>query len=516
MTKTLSPRAARINKWTSRAIFAAMFLAALVLAAPWKVTLILAYTFASTLELIPRSTTRPKWMNRLLLGGLCILWPVWLFLPSAPGDYKPFLFVEEQARFEQEYGVPDDQNASATYLRLMKASAPNDRCLPSWMKESDKRVLRRPWRSDEHPEIARWLDERAGMIEALKDLGKYGQCRFPMEPVMQAWDAADEHMETVRAWAYMLDGAANRKAGEGDLAGALEIYALISKIADHHIHQYDILDHLVGLAVENMIFDGINAMAVTGSPAPHEWTTMDAMTAAPSHDWTSTWARLMQFDCLVMKNTCCRAVYEVSTKGKVRYSRSSYPDCKGIKSPYLRSVNGKLMASGMWLVLPRSPWRFARRIDERYVEFSQIGPGNAESVSAGTKHHARFRANHEYALDMFMDIVEQGYPKLYGIYRRNVATRRACRIILLLRQCRNETGHWPANLDEVAARGGPELWTDPLNGGSFVYQLDGQAFRLYSKGLNGTDENGAGGDDFSFWPPRVQNTEKEDAPPEPK
>ena len=511
--KTRHPGLERFNKRTGRGLAGALLLGALIFQAPWKVTLIAAFAFASSVGLIPNPIMNAsKWIVR----GALIAWPVWVFLPSDPGGYKPFTFVEEQAQFEEEYGVPADQNACAAYMRLLEESEPNDRHLPSWMGESDKAVLRRPWSSQEHPEIARWLDERESIIEALKSLSQYSQCRFPTEPMLPTSDSADERIEAVKAWAHVLAAAASRKAGEGDIAGALQIYALISKIANHHIQQYDVRDYLVGLAVEKMVFDGITGMAVDGSPAPDELAIMDALVATPSHEWASTWRRIMSFGCLSVKNTFCRAVYEIDAKGRIRYSRSSYVDYQGIKSPYQRSFNGKRLASGMWLVLPKSPWKFARCIDERYEQFSQIGQPGIDPEFQGTKHHSRFRANHEYVLDRLTDILEPAYYKVHGIHTKSVAARQACRIILLLRQYKDETGRWPESLDEVAGKGDSKLWTDPLSGGPFVYKPEGQAFRLYSGGKDGVDEDGTGGDDFSFWPTQRKKAERERASPEPE
>ncbi len=504
----------RFNKWTGHLFAGALLLAALVFAAPWKVMLFLAFTFASSVGLIPRSVIRSKGA-RCLVGGLLILWLVWTFLPSDPGDYQPFRFVEERARLEQEHAVSEDQNAAATYARLLQESEPNDRVLPPWIKASGKTVRQRPWRREEYPEIARWLDERRTTIEALKSLAEYNQCRFPTEPVLQALDSSNPRRDAVRTWAHLLVIAANQKAGEQDIAGALPLYALTLKIATHHLQQFYIVDYLVGLAVEKMALDGLSSIAVYGSPAPAELAAMEALTATPSHEWTGTWHRIMRFECLSVKNSLCQAVYETDSRGHVRYSRSSYPDYKGIKSPYLRSVNGKSMASAMWMLLPGSPWEFARCVDERYEQFAQIGLTELDSASARAQHPRWFRANHEYVLDRLIGILDPGYYRIGDFHTRSVAVWKGCRIILILRRYKDETGRWPASLDEVAARGDPGLWTDPLNGGSFVYQPEGQTFRLYSRGQNGVDENGewrsGAGDDWPLWPPRSQSPEPADA-----
>jgi hypothetical protein len=510
ITRPRNPRVGRIKKCTGYVFGGALLLGAVIFQAPWKVTLVAAYAFVSSTGLIPRSITKSRWTRLFPVVALLVAWPVWLLLPSDAGDYKPFMFEEEQARFEQEYGVPDGQNAATIYMRLLQETEPSDWRFPPWLEESDKAVLRRPWKGEEHPKMVRWLGERANLVESLRQLSEYSQCRFPTEWVMP--DATEERIEAVKAWAHMLAAAANRKAGEGDIAGALQMFTVLAKIAGHHIQQYDVCDYLVGLAIEKMIFDGINAIAVDSTPTPGQLAIMDAMIATPSHEWASTWRRIMKFDCLLTKNTCCRAAYEVNGKGKIRYSRSSFIDHERIKSPYLRSFLGKVVASGMWVVLPKSPWKFARRIDERYRQFARIEQADINAGSPDTKPRSRFRANHEYVLDLLIDIVAPAYDKVRVIHTRSVATWQACRVILLLRQYRDATGHWPGTLGELAGRGDPQLRIDPLNGGPFIYRPEGQIFRLYSSGKNRIDENGdwrSGlGDDWPIWPPRERETEK--------
>ena len=502
MAKTRNPRVERINKWTGRVIFGAVLLAALVFQVPWKVTLVVACVFASLIGLIPASFARSRRTKSFLVGAPLVAWSVWTLLPSNSGDYRPFVFVEEQARLEQEYGVPDDQNASAVYLRLLAQSEPNDRHLPVWLEKSSKAVLRRPWKSEDHPETARWLDARASMVETLKELGEYSQCHFPTEPMIQMLESSEPRTKTVKTWTYLLAAEANRQAGEGDIAGALQIYALIAKIASHYIQQVYGPHYLAGLAVEKAVFDGISGIAIHGSPTPAQLAAMDTLIATPSHEWASAWRRIMRFECLVVKNGLCGMVYEVNARGKIRFSRSGFADMKETESPYVRSVKGKRLASLMWVVLPRSPWKFARAIDKHYEQYVQIGQPDVDPKSLQRGHHLRFRANHEYLLEKLVTTMEPSYHKVSDIHTKSVATRQVCRIILLLRQYKDETGHWPETLAELAGRGDPQLWTDPLNGGVFVYRPEGQAFRLYTKGRNSVDEGGAGGDDFSFWPVR--------------
>jgi hypothetical protein len=67
-----------------------------------------------------------------------------------------------------------------------------------------------------------------------------------------------------------------------------------------------------------------------------------------------------------------------------------------------------------------------------------------------------------------------------------------------------------------------EALIDPQNNGSFVYECAGETFTLYSKGQNGTDNDGRRSlfpsddstppeqaeDDILFWPRRPEPTEE--------
>ena len=92
-----------------------------------------------------------------------------------------------------------------------------------------------------------------------------------------------------------------------------------------------------------------------------------------------------------------------------------------------------------------------------------------------------------------------------------IAGRRTLHILTELRRYYNENGQWPETLEEIKSTV-PELaWVDPYTKASFIYKKEGDGFRLYSKGPNGTDENGSHdgpADDQLFWPPSGTYKEK--------
>lgn len=104
---------------------------------------------------------------------------------------------------------------------------------------------------------------------------------------------------------------------------------------------------------------------------------------------------------------------------------------------------------------------------------------------------------------------EYGPDEVRIRYMRKKTITRGIRILIALRQYKNEFGAWPGKLDKIRSELPAEIFVDPLNNGEFVYELIDDGFKLYSKGENNIDEDGKyksgsekGPDDWPIWPPR--------------
>jgi len=112
----------------------------------------------------------------------------------------------------------------------------------------------------------------------------------------------------------------------------------------------------------------------------------------------------------------------------------------------------------------------------------------------------------------------ESLDRTHEIYLKLLTDRRGTQILTALRRCKNQTGHWPKNLDEIKPFAPAEIFVDPINGSSFVYKLADDSFKLYSKGENNIDEDGkrdrwdkekTGADDWLIWPTKGRKTQKE-------
>jgi hypothetical protein len=114
------------------------------------------------------------------------------------------------------------------------------------------------------------------------------------------------------------------------------------------------------------------------------------------------------------------------------------------------------------------------------------------------------------------EIIEPAYDGVHDTYLRTASQQRGDLLTIALRRYKNKAGHWPESLDEVKLLAAEEIFVDPMNGGSFVYKLADDKFKLYSKGKNNIDEGGQYNskwdhnsrewkekeDDWLIWPPR--------------
>ena len=102
---------------------------------------------------------------------------------------------------------------------------------------------------------------------------------------------------------------------------------------------------------------------------------------------------------------------------------------------------------------------------------------------------------------------------LYAIFKKSytshITRRRGTWLVFGLRNYRNAHGRWPTSLELVSEYAPGEAFLDPTCDDAFVYALDGDGFKLYSKGPNSIDEGGRDGyvkslgrseDDIAVWP----------------
>lgn len=153
------------------------------------------------------------------------------------------------------------------------------------------------------------------------------------------------------------------------------------------------------------------------------------------------------------------------------------------------------------LTLPRSPERIAETIDTTFERRLKI----IESDDAKEKEPPKFKLNHKGFIEFAAYYGVGFYYPLRATWLDRTAYRRESLILTALKRYKNKNGQWPQSLSQLQPDLSESTLIDPLNESSFVYQRQGEDFRLYSKGKNGVDDNGRHNsrlecDDRPIWP----------------
>ncbi len=354
----------------------------------------------------------------------------WLFGDRRSAD-------ERLVEIEAARAIPDNQNAALIYNELLQDaratsalhSRPDVLNGPLFSQRRDE-----PWRTEDCPEVAAWIDECAHIFEGLAEASQLEACRFPISIDIDETSTIMERGSPMRQWAFLLLFAINNDLAEGRIDAAVTKWRCIIQMGNHLRQQPLLLDHILGNAMTELALKSMARFVAIGDPSSKHLQEIELMPLPLADDWSQHLKEIHVIDGLIVQ----KMKEPFSLWDRVRFPFFSYR---------MRRAMNKV---------PGMP-------EESPIEAT----GNA--------------------------------------YRRNVATARGLHILIALRRHQRETGQWPRGLYEISSSLPKEILTDPLNGDSFVYRRERNAFKLYSKGGNVIDEYGLsdseGADDWVIWQP---------------
>lgn len=124
------------------------------------------------------------------------------------------------------------------------------------LKEQWDESLKRPWTADEFPEIARWLDANAQVLEEV-----HAACQRPKAyaPAVAGEDEPFQlisillpHVQALRGVARLLSARAMLRVGEGDVDGAWQDLLDLQRLAEHSERGWTLIEALVGYAIRSI------------------------------------------------------------------------------------------------------------------------------------------------------------------------------------------------------------------------------------------------------------------------
>jgi hypothetical protein len=510
----------RILKWLGFGLFALLLIVSIVFQGPWKVTTLLGILTAS--YFLPKPYGKYFW-----LGVCCVVVVliVWVFLPEETEGWRPYTFDKEMAALKAKYAIPDEENAAIIYNQLLEDY--NKAALePNFVDPNLKDLIRKEfWLSKDHPEAAEWLGQQEGTIAKLIEASKIEQCRFPINvDIVKFYDTTDR-FSAMRRWAYLLISSANNDVAEGRIDQALEKYFAVLQIGKHQLQQPMMVDLLVGIGVEAVSTNQLKRFIVTGDATEERLNLIEQALAEIKYDWSYDLPRVLEYEKLLAKNLC-GMFYAVNAEGKTRLNvgvatramKCQLPE--DVKDEFVITYwYERLMKASTilcWFYMPSTPQKAGEIIDSEYKRLYAMAEPNFDWQKGVEKPTKMLKLNYRHLVERMTEIIEPAYDGVHDTYLRTASQQRGDLLTIALRRYKNKAGHWPESLDEVKLLAAEEIFVDPMNGGSFVYKLADDKFKLYSKGKNNIDEGGQYNskwdhnsrewkekeDDWLIWPPR--------------
>jgi len=507
----------RIFKWIGLGLLVLLLIAAVIYQAPWKVMTLLA-TILAACTVLPRPFRKWFWLS---VSAVLIALIIWVFLPEDDEGWQPYTFDEELAALEAKYAIPDEENAAIIYNELLQEYDPKKMWLKFLRPGVRELVLSEPWISTDYPELVQWLHGHENAIRILPQACRIKTCRFPNNFKLTVTDKLQINRYTaLKSWAVLLLLSGNNDIAEGRLDQGLLKYVCALQIADHLYQQKRIVDFLISFGIEGLALWPVNRLVIEEQLNDKQLKIVSDNLTNLENNWCSDFSQCLEYDKFYVKNTFCSLVFETDAKDRVRYSRNPESAIWGHFrlrkfETYLQRTSMKAYTILAWFALPATPKKVTEIIEKTYEEYHAM----AESGYAWDKEKIApppsLKLNCRFLIRLLTNRISRRYNGFHYIYLKRLAQRRGLRLLIAIKQYNIEYGTWPASLDVIQSHVPAEVFLDPTSDDAFVYALDGDGFRLYSKGINRIDEGGRRGyvraldknqDDIAIWPLPKQET----------
>ncbi|MBN2183439.1 MAG: hypothetical protein JW715_16125 [Sedimentisphaerales bacterium] len=468
-----------IFKWLGLSILTVLFLLALVFDAPTKFIIFLLIILAAFTAL-PRPARKWFWLG---VGAVALILLIWIFLPEDDIGWRPYTFDEELAALETKYAIPDEKNAAPAYYEILE-TLDIDSNQPKFFIKSTPSSRSEPWFSKDHPETAQWLKGHQETIEKLIQISGKEKCLFPfiIDSVTQSENM--ESLAKIRRCVFLLIACANNDIAEGRTDDALKKYICILQIANHLYQQPEMNYHQMSV-IDSLSLEKLNRFVIEDQPTAAQLELISTSIKNLENNWSRDLSNMLDFEKLYAKNQLSGMVYEINPKGKTRFSRGSLSATLGtIQSrTYQRRKCAKLGMIFAWLYIPSSPEKISEFVDAGFEKHYAMTEPDFDWNTQNDQFLPRFKLNYGYMVEMTISLTCPVYYRLRESYLRYLSLRRGSRLLIAIRQYKNENGKWPDSLDDIATSVPAEALIDPA-GGKFDYENHGERFSLYGKLIN--------------------------------
>lgn len=501
----------KIFRWFGLAILGLLLITLIIFHAPWKIITLLAVVLAAC-TFLPEPHRKWFW---LFAAVTLIAVTVWIFLPEDNEEWSTFTFDDEIAGYEAKYAIPDEENAAVIYNELLRDYDSQQMDLKFLPPGVRKVVLSKPWIGLDYPELIQWMRGHENTIAILQQAGRMETCRFPGNFNLEITDKLlIDRYTALKSWTVLLLLSANNDIAEGRLEQGLSKYVCALRIADHLYQQKRIVDFLISFGIEGLALPPINRLVIEDKLSDKQLKIISDCLTNLENNWRVDFLQCLEYDKFFVKNTFCSLVFEKDSNSRVRYSRNPAAAIwqrfrhGNFEQTYRQKKSMKAYAILAWFALPSNPQKAAEIIEEIYEECHAMAePGYTwDNEQIGPP---ALELNCHFLIWLLTNKTSRLYGGFHDIYLTRLAQRRGLKLLIAIKQYNNEHGSWPESLDKIKTLVPPEALLDPICDVKFVYSLDGDTFRLYSKGPNHIDEAGQRDyfrasdtyqDDIAIWP----------------
>ena len=452
--------------------------------------------------------------KKLVLGVsfmiTAIIW-IWSGVPENYTDWRPYIFDEMIDKIDAQNKLPDNENAASIYKEIL-TQYQNDKTLGTayWDEQTRDSILHTFFKDTDYPKVTIWLKNHSELIQKLLTLKNYNKCWFSLKTRLKKDMFQNELDHTFKLkkyqLAFLLTASANNDINQGKLDSAIQKYQTIITIASHLQQQYSLNSYRKSIPIENMAYNQLIKLVTEVHGLEQDiLNRIDSVIARNKHNLKLQSQQILKFHKLETKCFLSQMIYEINTKGKIRYSRFKYKTNRSLKrnlwlkehlTAKQKKLN-KLNAMKMWLFWPSDPNNLSVFIDKQYQAFLQKNQLDPISTLSVIRPYGLARISLNLLLsDVKMD---QSFPRYTARYNHGA------RIAIAIQRYRNKFNKLPESLDKLQTFIKQNLLIDPVNNKPFVYKLTDSGFTLYSTGINCIDDNGANSyhdktDDIVIWP----------------
>jgi hypothetical protein len=457
-----------------------------------------------------------------LVVGLVSVWP-----ERDEGSWRSLSFDHEVAAAEAQRAVPDEENAAFRYEAALVGVDVNDR--PGFISRAGhayRGLAGISWKSEDYPQAAQWLDLQTEVLGKLLQIGEIEKCRWPVYANSDCRWTVPYRKVSYAVW--LLTVATLRDLGEDRSQQALEKCLCLLRIADHSSQQTHDVDFRGAFRVERTALEMLRHLLIGRALSQQDLEIIARRLPTAADTWPQDTARLLAFNELRFAQFLA-PIYEISGEGEIRFAASFRRLDDGRRQ--WNSVARRRAWRLYWFMnMPLDPegvWDMARQESAALGHFLQQGPASC----AAHANDEPFGSTLDFMADTVTNLArcwahdscfpEWQYANFAQYYAEQMAQRRGTWLVFGLRRYHDAHGAWPQTLDAISEYVPAETFVDPTGSEGFVYVLDGDSLRLYSRGLNRLDEGGRRRyvkaldkveDDIWIWPPPVPAAHDDEPP----